>query len=131
MGSTSSSPANIGYGHIGSLVATYGRAFGMWVLAGEREGSCVRAQADGIEAAAVGVYQRSAGHTQPTSSQGGQTVYDQPTVTPGQLHLTYKVQYAYREYTAQDSATQTDANMQDCTFLIFGCRPATATETVK
>jgi hypothetical protein len=84
-----------------------------------------------IVAGAVGVYQRIAGQTQPTLSQPGQTVYDQPTVTPGQLHLTYKVQYAYREYTAQDSATQTDPTMQDCIFLIFGCRPATATETVK
>src|SRR5713101_2432719 len=54
-----------------------------------------------IVAEAVGVYQRIAGQTQPASSQPGQTVYDQPTVTPGQLHLTYKVQYAYREYTAQ------------------------------
>lgn len=84
-----------------------------------------------IVAVAVGVYQRIAGLTQPASSQAGQTVYDQPTVTPGQLHLTYKVQYAYREYIAQDSATQTDPNMQDCTFLIFGCKPASATETVK
>lgn len=84
-----------------------------------------------IVAGAVGVYQRIAGQTQPAGSQPGQTVYDQATVTPGQLHLTYKVQYAYREYTAQDSATQTDPNMQDCTFLIFGCSPATATETVK
>lgn len=41
-----------GYGHIGSLVATYGRAFGMWVLAWGREGSLARAQADSIEAAA-------------------------------------------------------------------------------
>jgi hypothetical protein len=84
-----------------------------------------------IVAAAVGVYQRIAGQPQATSSQDGQTVYDQATVTPGQLHLTYKVQYAYRAYTAQASATQTDPNLQDCTFLIFGCRPATATETVK
>ena len=84
-----------------------------------------------IVAVAAGVYQRIAGQTQPTLNQPGQTVYDQPTVTPGQLHLTYKVQYAYREYTAQDSATQTDPNIQDCAFLIFGCRPATATETVK
>lgn len=84
-----------------------------------------------IVAVALGVYQRIAGQTQPASSQPGQTVYDQATVTPGQLHLTYKVQYAYREYTAQDSATQTDPNMQDCAFLIFGCHPASATETVK
>ncbi len=84
-----------------------------------------------IVAAALGVYQRIAVQTQPALSQPGQTVYDQPTVTPGQLHLTYKVQYAYREYTAQDSATQTDPNMQDCAFLIFGCKPASATETVK
>lgn len=41
-----------GYGHIGSLVATYGRAFGMRVLAWGREGSRARAQADGIEVAA-------------------------------------------------------------------------------
>lgn len=41
-----------GYGHIGSLVATYGRAFGMRVLAWGREGSLVRAQADSIEVAA-------------------------------------------------------------------------------
>lgn len=84
-----------------------------------------------IVAVAAGVYQRIAGQTQPALNQPGQTVYDQPTVTPGQLHLTYKVQYAYRAYTAQDSATQTDPNMQDCAFLIFGCRPASATETVK
>lgn len=84
-----------------------------------------------IVAVALGVYQRIAGQTQPAASQPGQTVYDQATVTAGQLHLTYKVQYAYREYTAQDSATQTDPNMQDCAFLIFGCHPASATETVK
>ena len=84
-----------------------------------------------IVAGAVGVYQRIAGQTQPAASQSGQTVYDQPTVTAGQLHLTYKVQYAYQEYTAQDSATQTDPNIQDCAFLIFGCKPASATETVK
>lgn len=84
-----------------------------------------------IAAVALGVYQRVAGQAQPASSQPGQTVYDQATVTPGQLHLTYKVQYAYREYMAQDSATQTDPNMQDCAFLIFGCHPASATETVK
>src|SRR5579885_2317330 len=41
-----------GYGHIGSLVATYGRAFGMRVLVWGREGSRARAQADGIEVAA-------------------------------------------------------------------------------
>lgn len=41
-----------GYGHIGSLVATYGRAFGMKVLAWGREGSRARAEADGIEVAA-------------------------------------------------------------------------------
>jgi hypothetical protein len=84
-----------------------------------------------ILAAALGVYQRIAGQPQSASSQPGQTVYDQATVTPGQLHLTYKVQYAYRVYTAQDSATQTDPNIQDCAFLIFGCKPASATETVK
>src|SRR5260370_759757 len=43
---------NFGYGHIGSLVATYGRAFGMRVLAWGREGSRARARADGIEGAA-------------------------------------------------------------------------------
>jgi len=41
-----------GYGHIGSLVATYGQAFGMRVLAWGREGSRARARADGIEVAA-------------------------------------------------------------------------------
>ncbi len=41
-----------GYGHIGSLVATYGQAFGMRVLAWGREGSRSRAQADSIEVAA-------------------------------------------------------------------------------
>ncbi len=41
-----------GYGNIGSLVATYGQAFGMRVLAWGREGSRARAQADGIEVAA-------------------------------------------------------------------------------
>ncbi len=41
-----------GYGHIGSLVATYGQTFGMRVLAWGREGSRARAQADGIEVAA-------------------------------------------------------------------------------
>ena len=43
-----------GYGHIGSLVASYGRAFGMRVLAWGREGSLARARADGIEVAASG-----------------------------------------------------------------------------
>ena len=37
-----------GYGKIGSLVASYGRAFGMNVLAWGREGSLSRASADGI-----------------------------------------------------------------------------------
>ena len=41
-----------GYGNIGSVVATYGQAFGMKVLAWGREGSCARAQAAGIEFAA-------------------------------------------------------------------------------
>jgi D-3-phosphoglycerate dehydrogenase / 2-oxoglutarate reductase len=41
-----------GYGHIGSLVATYGQAFEMRVLAWGREGTRARAQADGIEVAA-------------------------------------------------------------------------------
>jgi D-3-phosphoglycerate dehydrogenase len=41
-----------GYGKIGSLVAGYGRAFGMNVLAWGREGSLSRAQADGFPAAA-------------------------------------------------------------------------------
>ncbi|MDQ2903128.1 MAG: D-2-hydroxyacid dehydrogenase family protein [Chloroflexota bacterium] len=41
-----------GYGNIGRLVATYGQAFGMRVLAWGREGSRARAQADGIEVAA-------------------------------------------------------------------------------
>ena len=36
-----------GYGKIGSLVAGYGRAFGMQVLVWGREGSLARAQADG------------------------------------------------------------------------------------
>lgn len=40
-----------GYGRIGSLVAGYGRAFGMKVLVWGREGSLARAQADGFEAA--------------------------------------------------------------------------------
>ena len=38
-----------GYGKIGSLVAGYGRAFGMRVLAFGREGSLTRAAADGFE----------------------------------------------------------------------------------
>lgn len=37
-----------GYGKIGSLVAGYGRAFGMQVLVWGREGSVARAQADGF-----------------------------------------------------------------------------------
>ena len=37
-----------GYGKIGSLVAGYGRAFGMQVLVWGREGSLARAQADGF-----------------------------------------------------------------------------------
>jgi D-3-phosphoglycerate dehydrogenase len=37
-----------GYGKIGSLVAGYGRAFGMRVLVWGREGSVARAQADGF-----------------------------------------------------------------------------------
>lgn len=40
-----------GYGKIGSLVAGYGRAFGMNVLAWGREGSLARAQADGVATA--------------------------------------------------------------------------------
>jgi len=40
-----------GYGNIGSLVATYGQAFGMKVLVWGREGSRTRAHADGIEVA--------------------------------------------------------------------------------
>lgn len=40
-----------GYGKIGSLVAGYGRAFGMNVLPWGREGSLSRAQADGYEPA--------------------------------------------------------------------------------
>ena len=40
-----------GYGNIGSLVATYGQAFGMKVLAWGREGSRTRAHADGMEVA--------------------------------------------------------------------------------
>ncbi|GCE50118.1 D-3-phosphoglycerate dehydrogenase [Thermosporothrix hazakensis] len=41
-----------GYGNIGSLVASYGRAFGMRVLIWGREGSLSRAQRDGFETAA-------------------------------------------------------------------------------
>ena len=41
-----------GYGKIGSLVAGYGRAFGMRVMAFGREGSRERAVADGFETAA-------------------------------------------------------------------------------
>jgi D-3-phosphoglycerate dehydrogenase len=41
-----------GYGRIGSLVAGYGRAFGMRVVAWGREGSQARARADGYEVAA-------------------------------------------------------------------------------
>jgi len=41
-----------GYGNIGSLIATYGQAFGMKVLVWGREGSRTRAQADGIEVTA-------------------------------------------------------------------------------
>jgi len=41
-----------GYGHIGSLIATYGQAFGMRVLVWGREGSRARTHADGIEVAA-------------------------------------------------------------------------------
>jgi D-3-phosphoglycerate dehydrogenase len=41
-----------GYGKIGQVVAGYGRAFGMIVLAWGRAGSLARAQADGFETAA-------------------------------------------------------------------------------
>ncbi len=41
----------LGYGRIGTLVAGYGRAFGMRVLAWGREGSLARARADAIEVA--------------------------------------------------------------------------------
>lgn len=41
-----------GYGQIGSLVASYGRAFGMRVLVWGRTGSLTRAQADGFAIAA-------------------------------------------------------------------------------
>lgn len=40
-----------GYGRIGTMVAGYGRAFGMRVLVWGREGSLTRAAADGYEAA--------------------------------------------------------------------------------
>jgi D-3-phosphoglycerate dehydrogenase / 2-oxoglutarate reductase len=40
-----------GYGRIGSVVANYGRAFGMKVVVWAREGSLARARADGYEAA--------------------------------------------------------------------------------
>jgi D-3-phosphoglycerate dehydrogenase len=40
-----------GYGRIGSVVAGYGRAFGMHVLVWAREGSLARARADGYETA--------------------------------------------------------------------------------
>lgn len=42
-----------GFGRIGSLVAEYGRAFGMQVLIWGREGSCTRAQAAGFAVAAT------------------------------------------------------------------------------
>jgi D-3-phosphoglycerate dehydrogenase len=42
----------LGYGKIGSIVASYGRAFGMHVLISGREGSLARAQADGFETVA-------------------------------------------------------------------------------
>lgn len=42
----------LGYGKIGTLVANYGRAFGMKVLVWGREGSLTRAAADGFETAA-------------------------------------------------------------------------------
>jgi D-3-phosphoglycerate dehydrogenase len=41
-----------GYGRIGALVARYGRAFGMRVIAWGREGSAARARADGVDLAA-------------------------------------------------------------------------------
>ena len=41
----------LGYGNIGRLVAGFGRAFGMRVLAFGREGSIARAQADGMRTA--------------------------------------------------------------------------------
>ncbi|MBI3937335.1 MAG: D-2-hydroxyacid dehydrogenase family protein [Betaproteobacteria bacterium] len=42
----------LGYGRIGTLVAGYGKAFGMKLLAWGREGSAQRARADGVEVAA-------------------------------------------------------------------------------
>lgn len=42
----------LGYGSIGSVVAGYGKAFGMRVFAWGRSGSLARAQADGCETAA-------------------------------------------------------------------------------
>ena len=42
----------LGYGKIGSIVAGYGRAFGMHVLVWGREGSLTRAQTDGFNVAA-------------------------------------------------------------------------------
>jgi len=42
----------LGYGKIGSLVAGYGRAFGMRVIVQSGEGSLARARADGFETAA-------------------------------------------------------------------------------
>ncbi len=42
----------LGYGGIGAIVAGFGRAFGMHVLAWGREGSLARARADGVEVAA-------------------------------------------------------------------------------
>lgn len=39
----------LGYGNIGKLVAGYGKAFGMKVLASGREGTRTRAAADGVE----------------------------------------------------------------------------------
>jgi len=41
----------LGYGNIGRLVAQYGRAFGMKLLAFGREGSIERARADGVDTA--------------------------------------------------------------------------------
>lgn len=41
----------LGYGNIGKMVAGYGKAFGMRVLAWGREGSLTRAHADGVEVA--------------------------------------------------------------------------------
>lgn len=42
----------LGYGRIGAVVAGYGKAFGMKLLAWGREGSARRAHADGVEVAA-------------------------------------------------------------------------------